>query len=130
MNAAPLHNPPQPAPAARKAHGSAEGTASLTLSVLAAASMYWTAPLSLIAALFTRPDEGPGDRDWVAPLVLWSCPVLFGLVAITLGVVALRVCPPRSRGSRRGMAGLSLAGAEAAVGLGLVLVHGDPMILF
>jgi hypothetical protein len=133
MSLAPLHDPsyaPVPEPAAPKAHGGGEGTASLAFSLMALASMYLTAPLSLVTALFTRPDEGPGRLDWVAPLVLWSFPVLFGLLAVTLGIVALCVFVRRSNGWRAGVAALWISAAEAAIGLVLVIRDGDFMILF
>lgn len=131
MSLARLQDPSfEPAPAAPLAQGGGEGTASLAFSLIAPASMYLTAPLSLLAALFTRPDEGPGERDWVAPLVLWSYPVLFGLLAVTLGIVALRVFVPRSNGWRTGAAALWISGAEVVVGLVLVIRDGDFMILF
>jgi hypothetical protein len=134
MGLAPMHDQsmaPAPEPAAPKAIGSGEGTASLLFSLIAPASMYYlTAPFSLLAALFTRPDEGPGRLDWVAPLVLWSYPVLFGVLAVTLGVVALRVFVPRSNGWRAGVAALWISGVEVAIALVLVLRHGHFMILF
>lgn len=131
MSLAPLHDPSvAPVPAAPKAHGSGEGTASLAFSLMALASMYFTAPLSLMAALFTRPSQGSGRLDWVAPLVLWSYPVLFGLLAVTLGIVALRAFVPRSSGWTAGVAALWVSAAEVAIGLVLVLRHGDFMILF
>ena len=54
------------------------GSASLVCSVLAIPSMV-TGRASVFAALFTRPDTGTSGLDWVAPAVLFSLPVLFGL---------------------------------------------------
>ncbi len=137
MNSAPLHDPSlmntpsaQAAPAPPKAIGSGEGTASLAFSLIAPASMFFTWPYSLLAALFTRPSEGPGDSDWVAPLVLWSYPVLFGLLAVALGLVSLRVFVRGSNGWRCGVAGLWICGVEVALTLILVLLQGDFMLPF
>ncbi|ALV41793.1 hypothetical protein AU252_12035 [Pseudarthrobacter sulfonivorans] len=131
MSLAPLHDPSiASAPASPKAHGSGEGTASLAFSLIAPASMFLTVPFSLLAAFFTRPSERPGRLDWVAPLVLWSYPALFGLLAVTLGIVSLRVFVRRSNGWRAGVAALWISAAEVAVGLVLVLRDGDFMILF
>jgi hypothetical protein len=128
-----MHDPsiaPAPEPAAPKAIGSGEGTASLAFSLIAPASMYLTGPLSLLAALFTRPSQGPGRLDWFAPLVLWSYPVLFGLLAVALGLVSLRVFARGSNGWKSGVTALCICAAEAAVGLVLVIRDGDFMILF
>lgn len=137
MSLAPSHDPSvensppaQPVPAAPKASASGKGTASLVFSLLAPASLYLTGPLSLLAALFTRPSQGPGRMDWVAPLVLWSYPVLFSLLAVILGVVALRVCVPRSTGWTLAVVALGISAAEVVVGVVVVLRHGDFMILF
>ncbi len=130
MSLAPLHDPSvAPAPAAPKAHGSGEGTASLAFSLIAPASIFLTGPLSHLAALFSSPSDGAGRLDSFAPWVLWSCPVMFGLLAVTLGFVSLRVFVRRSNGWRAGVAALWISAAEVAVGLLLVLRNGDFMIL-
>jgi hypothetical protein len=92
--------------------------------------MIVTAPISLFVALFTRPDEGSGSLTWAAPTVLWSLPLLFGLLAVSLGIAAVRGSPPRSNSWTAAAAGLWISGQQAAAGLANVLRNGDLMILF
>ncbi|MET3707632.1 hypothetical protein ABIB17_002271 [Arthrobacter sp. UYEF6] len=130
MSLAPLQDPSvAPGPAAAKAHGSGEGTASLVFSLVAPASIFLTGPLSRVAVLYSGPSDGAGRLDVSAPWVLWSYPVIFTLLAVTLGVVSLRVFARRSTGWRAGVAALWILAAEVAVGLLLVLRNGDFMIL-
>ncbi|UZX04880.1 hypothetical protein F8G81_21490 [Arthrobacter sp. CDRTa11] len=111
------------------AEGGGEGTASLVFSIIAPCSMFFTIYPSLLAALLTRPSEGEGNLDWVAGLVLWSFPGLFGLLAVTLGISALRVFPPHSSGRSEAVTALWISGAGFAVGLTLVLLKRDLMFL-
>ncbi|WP_282330466.1 hypothetical protein [Pseudarthrobacter sp. AL07] len=78
MSLAPLQDPSvAPGPAAAKAHGSGEGTASLVFSLVAPASIFLTGPLSRVAVLYSGPSDGAGRLDVSAPWVLWSYPVIF-----------------------------------------------------
>lgn len=129
----PPHEPPTaPSPSVpprRPGHGGA-GIASLVLSVAASASLIVTAPMSLMAALLTRPPMGPGPRDWVAPVVLWSLPVILGFLAVSLGTAAVRRSSSGSNGWTAAVAGLWISGLHVAVALALVVRKGDFMILF
>ena len=124
----PAGRPPPPQP--RRRSGDGAGVTSLVFSLIAPASMIVTAPISLIAALFTRPDEGPGSLTWVAPMVLWSLPMLFGLLAVSLGVSAVRGSAPGSNSWTTAVASLWLSGLQVAAALALVLRNGGFMILF
>jgi hypothetical protein len=92
--------------------------------------MIVTGPISLLTALFTRPDEGTGSLMWVAPLVLWSLPMIFGLLAVSLGVAAVRGSPPGSKSWTAAAASLWISGLQVAAAMALVLRNGDFMILF
>lgn len=129
----PGHEPPpaaSPSARPRRPGSGGAGIASLVLSVAASASMIVTVPLSLMAALFTRPDMGRGQRDWVAPLVLWSLPAVLGLLAVSLGIAAVRRSSSGSNSWSAAVAGLWISGLHLAAGLTLVLRKGDFMILF
>lgn len=129
----PPHPPPpgQPPPAQpRRRSGDGAGITSLVFSLIAPASLVVTAPISLMAALFTSPDEGHGSLTWVAPMVLWSLPMLFGLLAVSLGVAAVRGSAPGSNSWTAAVASLWLSGLQVAAALALVLRNGDFMILF
>jgi hypothetical protein len=124
----PPAQPPPPPPPRRSGDGA--GITSLVFSLIAPASMIATAPISLFAALFTRPDEGTGSLTWVAPTILWSLPVLFGLLAVSLGIAAVRGSAPRSNSWTAAAASLWISGLQVAAGLAVVLRNGDLMILF
>jgi hypothetical protein len=129
----PGHEPPPataPSVQLRRASDGGAGIASLVISVAASMSLIVTVPLSLMAALLTRPDTGRGQRDWVAPLVLWSLPVVLGLLALSLGIAAVRRSSPGSNNWTAAIAGLWISGLHAAAALTLVLAKGDLMILF
>ncbi|MEV7133514.1 hypothetical protein AB0N24_11565 [Arthrobacter sp. NPDC093128] len=134
-NVSPAGSPPGPPPAQppaqpRRRGGDGAGTTSLAFSLIAPASMIVTAPISLLTALFTRPDEGTGSLMWVAPLVLWSLPMIFGLLAVSLGVAAVRGSPPGSNSWTAAAASLWISGLQVAAAMALVLRNGDFMILF
>ncbi|WP_146072348.1 hypothetical protein [Arthrobacter sp. Y81] len=114
----------------RRGSGNGAGITSLVFSLIAPASMIVTAPISLLTALFTRPAEGPGSLTWVAPLVLWSLPMIFGLLAVSLGVAAVRGSPPGSNSWTAAAASLWISGLQVAAAMALVLRNGDFMILF
>jgi len=129
----PRHEPPPvPAPSAqpRRPGNGGTGIASLVLSVAASASLIVTIPMSLIAALLTRADMGRGHLDWVAPLVLWSLPAVLGLLALSLGIAAVRRSSSGSNNWTAAIASLWISGLHVAAALMLVLRKGDFMILF
>ncbi|KIS25696.1 hypothetical protein TV39_19545 [Arthrobacter sp. SPG23] len=86
--------------------------------------------MSLLAALLTRADTGRGSLDWVAPTVLWSLPVLFGLVSVFLGIGAVRGAPRGSNSRTAAVSALWISGLLVFVALTLVIRKGDFMILF
>jgi len=67
-----------------------ESTLSLVLAVIAAFDLVVTASPAVLATLLTYPDEGPSAQPWIAPLVLWSVPLLVGLVSVTVVLIAFR----------------------------------------
>jgi hypothetical protein len=78
----------------------------------------------MTAALLTYPDEGPSERFWVAPLVLWSLPMLLGLLSVTLAVAAIRGSPDALGGSgsrTSAVAALWITGILFSIGLILTL---------
>lgn len=114
----PTHPVPPPGGSAGK------GTTSLVLAIIAPVTLVLTAPLAMTAALLTYPDEGPSERFWVAPLVLWSIPMLLGLLSVTLAVAAIRASPgvPDWSGSRTSaVAALWVTGILFTIGLILTL---------
>jgi hypothetical protein len=92
--------------------------------------MFITVPMSLFAALLTRADTGRGPSDWVAPAVLWSLPVLFGLLSVSLGICAVRGSPRGSNSWTAAGSALWISGLLVFVSLVLVIRKGDFMILF
>ena len=119
------HSPPLPAqpqpdgppPAWPPPRGSGgEGTTSLICSLIAPASVFLSAPFGVFALLLTRPDNGRGTLNWVAPLVFWSFPLLFGLLSMTLAIAAIRGSPPRSNSHTCAVAGLWILGAGLVLG--------------
>lgn len=119
-------NTPQPHPAAsplyKVRHGSAgEGTTSLVLAIIAPFGAVMTAYPAILATLLTYPDEGPSDRPWIAPLVFWSLPLLFGLLSVTLALAALRGAPAGSTSRKSAVASLWINGGVFAIGLALTM---------
>lgn len=92
--------------------------------------MFISIPMSLFAALFTRADTGRGSMDWVAPAVLWSLPVLIGLISVSLGIRAVRASPRGSNSWTAAVSALWISGLLVFVGTVLVIRGGDFMILF
>jgi len=77
--------------------------------------MVVTAVPTMFVALFTRPDTGSNGKEWMANMVFLSLPVLFGLLSVIFGLVALRRTPRGTNGWSLGVAGLIVVGVEAAV---------------
>jgi len=109
--------------------GSGEGSASLVFAIMAIPSMVLTAVPTMFAVLFTRPDSGTGGLDWVAPAVLFSLPVLFGLLSVLFGTLAVRRNQRDTKAWRAGVAGLWVTGSEAAFFIIPVLIHGAITIM-
>jgi hypothetical protein len=100
---------------AGKSGKSGKGVASIACAVLVVPSMVFTAMPTMLVALFTRPDTGSNGKEWMANLVFFSLPLLFGLLAVIFGLVALRRTPRGTTGWSLGVAGLIVVGVEAAV---------------
>jgi uncharacterized membrane protein YdfJ with MMPL/SSD domain len=94
---------------------SRKGVASIACAALVVPSMVFTAVPTMFVALFTRPDTGSNGKEWMANMVFLSLPVLFGLLSVIFGLVALRRTPRGTNGWSLGVAGLIVVGVEAAV---------------
>lgn len=114
----------EPPPPRYDQQGSGEGMASLVFAVLAIPSMVLTAVPTMFAVLFTRPDTGTSGLDWVAPAVLFSLPVLFGLLSALFGTLAIRRNQRDTKAWRTGVAGLWVVGTEAAFFIIPAVIHG------
>ena len=114
-NSAPAAGTGPPAAPGRK------GTNSLVLAILAPASLFLTGPLSLFAMLMTYPSQGPSPRPWIAPLVLFSLPVLFASLALRPALQALRESPRGTGNWAEGAVSLCLCGLVFALALGPAL---------
>jgi hypothetical protein len=114
----------EPPPPRYDQQGSGEGMASLVFAVLAVPSMVLTAAPAMLALLLTRPDTGTSGRDWVAPAVLFSLPVMFGLLSALFGTLAVRRNQRDTRAWSTGVAGLWVVGTEAAFFIIPVIIHG------
>jgi len=93
---------------------SGKGVASIACATLVVPSMVVTAMPTMFVALFTRPDTG-SNEEWMANMVFLSLPVLFGLLSVIFGLVALRRTPRGTNGWSLGVAGLIVVGVEAVV---------------
>lgn len=96
---------------------SGKGVASIACATLVVPSMVVTAMPTMFVALFTRPDTGSNGKEWMANMVFLSLPVLFGLLSVIFGLVALRRTPRGTNGWSLGVAGLIVVGVEAVVTL-------------
>lgn len=122
MNSPQPHPPPAPSAPDNRRHGSAgEGTTSLVFAIIAPFGVVMTAYPATLATLLTYPDEGPSDRPWIAPLVLWSLPLLFGFLSVTLALAALRGAPAGSASRKSAVGSLWINGGVFAVGLALTM---------
>jgi hypothetical protein len=95
--------------------GSGAGVASIVCAALMVPSMVVTAMPTMLVALFTRPDTGSNGKEWMANLVFLSLPVLFGLLSVIFGLLALRRAARGTNGWSMGVAGLVVAGMQAVV---------------
>ncbi|WP_426997209.1 hypothetical protein [Pseudarthrobacter sp. N5] len=96
--------------------GRGSGATSIVMAALVIPSMFFTLLPTMYAMLFTRGDSGgDGELDWVAPAVFWSLPVLFALLALMFGSIAVRKCVHSSPGWLVGVVGLSFVGVDFAV---------------
>ena len=113
--------PPESGPGRRGLEGpvsagkSGRGVASIVCAALVVPSMVVTAVPTMFVALFTRPDTGSNGKEWMANLVFLSLPLLFGLLSVAFGLIALRRSPRGTNGWSLGVAGLVVVGVEAVV---------------
>lgn len=113
----------QPAPLNQR--GSGSGVASLVFGMLIIPSMLLTVMPSLLVALFTRPDEGSGGRDWAAIAVFWSLPVLFGVLSLVQAIPAVRRSVPHSNSWSAAVAALWILGSEGILYFALAAARGS-----
>ncbi|MFF1881621.1 hypothetical protein ACFVVC_09170 [Pseudarthrobacter sp. NPDC058196] len=106
---APPQNPP--------GHGKA--IASLVLAILAPLSLAVTRSLAAVALLLTFPYNGPSKFPWVAPLVLWSLPMVFGAISTGLAISVIR--SPTQQGFSKGMSTASLCVSGVVFVIGIIV---------
>ncbi len=95
----------------------AVSTMSLVFAVTAPSGLVVTAYPAMLAALLTYPDEGPSDRPWIAALVFWSLPLLFGLISVVLAFVSLKGAAARSPSRASAVAALCINAAIFILGM-------------
>jgi hypothetical protein len=99
----------------------AKAVAGLVLAIVAPVSLLLTAPFASFAMLLTFPYSGPSQNPWLAPLVFWSLPLIFGITSTSLGGYALRKSGLRAPGSGLALAALGVNGVIFIVGLIMTL---------
>lgn len=102
--------------------GSGKAVASLILTLLAPLSLFVTRFFAAFALLLTFPYNGPSKLPWVAPLVLWSLPLVLGAISTGLAISVVR--SPHQQGFAKGMATASLCVSGAVFAIGLILSVG------
>jgi hypothetical protein len=107
------------APAGGDHNGKA--VACLVLAIVAPASLLLTAPFARFAMLLTFPYSGPSQNPWLAPLVFWSLPLIFGITSASLGGYALRKSGLRAKGAGLALAALCINSVIFIVGLTMTL---------
>ena len=70
--------------------GPGKAIASLVLAILAPLGLVITHPLAAFTLLLTFPYNGPSKLPWVAPLVLWSLPMILGSISTGLAIAVIR----------------------------------------
>lgn len=105
----------QPDPPGSNRTGKA--VASLVLAIVAPSSLLLTVPFANFALLLTYPYNGPSRFPWLAPMVFWSLPLLFGVISTVLGACTLRKPGRHSEGSGLAVASLCISGVMFFVGL-------------
>ncbi len=94
-----------------------QAVASLVLAIVAPVSLLFTAPFANYALLLTFPYDGPSKYPWAAPLALWSLPLIFGSVSVSLALFAIRRSGRGSEGYGLVMASLWISGVIFVIGL-------------
>lgn len=120
---APLESAPPAgtSPPPDKTGASSKATNSLVLAILAPVSMFLTGPASMFAMLLTYPSQGPSPRPWVAPLVLFSLPLLFASLGLRQALPALKQLPRGSGSWSAAAAALCISGLVFVLALGPLL---------
>lgn len=67
--------------------------------------------------LLTFPYDGPSAAPWLAPLVFWSVPLIFGTISTVLAVTALRKWGTSFERSGLAVAALWISGVVFVIGL-------------
>jgi hypothetical protein len=98
-----------------------KGPTSLVLAILAPLSMFLTGPFAGLAMLLTHGDNGYSRTPWVAPLVLFSLPLLFGTLALRLALPALKGSPRNSGNWSAAAVSLCICGLVFVLALGPAL---------
>ena len=112
-----LSSPPATPPVPPGGNQTGKAVASLVLAIVAPASLLLTVPFASLAMLLTYPYNGPSQYPWLAPMVFWSLPMIFGVISTVLGAYALRKSGRHSEGSGLAVASLCISGAVFVVGL-------------
>ncbi|GGH96883.1 hypothetical protein ACFFGR_00320 [Arthrobacter liuii] len=102
--------------------GPGKAIASLVLALLAPLSLVITQSLAAFALLLTFPYNGPSKLPWVAPLVLWSLPMILGSISTGLAITVIR--DAKQQGFAKGMATASLCVSGVVFVIGLLLSIG------
>ncbi|MGC0236189.1 hypothetical protein [Arthrobacter sp. SD76] len=121
VGAANIAPPIQAVPAPASSDHNSKAVAGLVLAVVAPASLLLTAPFARFAMLLTFPYSGPSQNPWLASLVFWSLPLIFGTISASLGGYALRKSGLRTKGSGLALAALCINGVIFIVGLIMTL---------
>ena len=95
----------------------ARAVASLVLAIVAPFSLALSAPFASFAMLLTFPYEGPSAAPWLAPLVFWSMPFIFGSISTALALTALRKWGTSFERSGLAIAALWISGVIFVIGL-------------
>ncbi|NUP58801.1 MAG: hypothetical protein HOQ06_04925 [Pseudarthrobacter sp.] len=98
-----------------------KGSTSLVLAILAPVSMFLTGPFAGLAMLLTYSDSGYSPAPWAAPLVLFSLPLLFAVLALRLALPALRGSPRNSGNWSAAAVSLCICGLVFVLALGPAL---------
>lgn len=98
-------------------HHTGTAIASLVLAIVAPVSLLFTAAFASFAMLLTFPYDGPSRHPWLAPLVFWSLPMIFGTISVALGAQSLRKSRRHIEDSGLAIASLCISGVVFVIGL-------------
>jgi hypothetical protein len=101
--------------------------ASLVLAIVAPVSLLLTASFASFAMLLTFPYDGPSRNPWLAPLVFWSLPMIFGTISVALGAHSLRKSRRHGEDLGLAIASLCISGVIFVIGLIFTLRFVDMM---